>query len=95
MGDYCYAVMDKTPKAMTPNRTACPAFPNCTQDCQIEYIEMPPGWELAPCPSNEVTAAMFSGVCVGRRLPLVRWWVLLINMEWGRSTKSSRYATRM
>jgi hypothetical protein len=65
MGDYCYAVMDKTPKAMTPNRTACPAFPNCTQDCQIDYIEMPPGWELAPCPSNEVTAAMFSGTLYG------------------------------
>jgi hypothetical protein len=61
IGGYCYAVMDKTPKATQPNRTACATFPNCTQDCQIDFIQMPPGWELAPRPSGEVASAMYSG----------------------------------
>jgi hypothetical protein len=58
---YCYAVMDKTPKATQPNETACPSYPNCTQDCQIDFIQMPIGWQMAPCATAEVARSMYSG----------------------------------
>jgi hypothetical protein len=61
IGGYCYAVMEKTLKATKPNTTACSSFPNCTQDCQVDYIQMPLGWELAPCPTAEVRTGMWSG----------------------------------
>ena len=60
---YCYAVMDKTSKATQPNFT-CPSSPNCAQDCQIDFIPMPAGWQIAPCPGgwqSEVARAMYSG----------------------------------
>ena len=63
IGDHCYAVMDKMLKStgvFNPG-TSCAAFPNCTQDCQLDWLQVPPGWQVANS-SAEVALAMWSQV---------------------------------
>ena len=63
IGDRCYAVMDKMMKSVGQfgPGTSCAAFPNCTQDCQLGWLELPSGWQVANG-SAEVAASMWSQV---------------------------------